>query len=375
MFRDDDIEAVVFVGGGHAHLHSLLRTSDFTERGCKVTLVNPSPYLYYSGMATGVISGAYTPEQDRIDVRRLVERGGGSFVQGRVTGVVREQRELLLEDGGRVGYDLASLCLGSEVATGNDENDEKFVIPVKPVENTVGIRNRILSYKGRGSGGPKVVVIGGGAAGCEVAANTANLMNSRNIGGRILIVEDGPFLLGASPNRACESMSSYLEDVGVEVLLNTTAVSYGAGGIQTGDGRRIEADLVVPAVGIVPRNVGYEPSVLTGEDGGLWVGPGLRSVSDPRLFGGGDSISFRGGALPRLGVFGIRQGPVLFRNLLSAVDGKPLETFEPQERYLYVLNLGDGTGLAIYGSFSWRGRAAMILKHRIDQNFVRQYDV
>ena len=173
-------------------------------------------------------------------------------------------------------------------------------------------------------------MIGGGAAGCEVAANAANLMNSQNIKGRILIVEDGPFLLGLSPNRARRSIASYLKGVGVEVLLNTTAVSYGAGGIETGDGRRIEADLVVPAVGIVPRSVGYEPFVLTGGDGGLWVGPSLRSVSDPRLFGGGDSISFRGDALPRLGVFGIRQGPVLFRNLLSAVDGKPLETFEPQ---------------------------------------------
>ena len=155
MFRGDDREAVVFAGGGHAHLHSLLHTPEFTKRGCKVTLVNPSPYLYYSGMATGVISGTYTPEQDRIDVRRLVERGGGNFVQGRVTGVARDEKELLLEDGGRVGYDLASLCLGSEVATRNDENDEKFVIPVKPVENTVGIRNRILSYKSRAPGGRK----------------------------------------------------------------------------------------------------------------------------------------------------------------------------------------------------------------------------
>ena len=373
MFRDGDNVAVVFAGGGHAHLHSLLRTSEFTKRGCRVTLINPSPYLYYSGMATGVISGTYTPEQDRVDVRRLVERGGGRFVEGRVAGVDRGEREILLDGGGSVGYGLASFCLGSEVASTNTGEAGGLVIPVKPVENMAEIRKRISSYKG--SVGPKVVVVGGGAAGCEVAANAANLMNSQNIKGRILIIEDSPSLLGLSPVKARKGIASYLEDVGVEVLLNTTVVSYGAGVVETGDGERIEADLVVPAVGIAPRSVRHEPFALTGDDGGLWVDQCLQSVSDPRLFGGGDAISFRGGALPRLGVFGIRQGPVIFRNLLSVLDGKLLETFEPQKRYLYILNLGDGTGLAIYGSFSWRGRTAMMLKHRIDQSFMRQYDV
>jgi hypothetical protein len=38
-----------------------------------------------------------------------------------------------------------------------------------------------------------------------------------------------------------------------------------------------------------------------------------------------------------------------------------------------VLNLGDGTGLAVYGRLSWRGRLAWRLKHRIDERFVREH--
>lgn len=364
---------VVFAGGGHAHLHSLLRTAELAGRGCEVTLINPSPYLYYSGMATGVISNTYTPEQDRIDVRRLVERGGGHFVQNRVSGVMADERELLLADGERVGYDLGSFCLGSEVAMEGFEVSGSPVIPVKPVENTAKIRDLILSHKSMD--GPRVLVIGGGAAGCEVAANAANLMRSQNVEGRITVAEAGSSLLGASPKKARRAIFSYLESLGVEVLLQTTIVSVVDGVASTAAGDELDAELIVPATGIVPRTIGRNSSLLTGGDGGLWVNHHLQSVSDRRLFGGGDSISFRGESLPRLGVFGIRQGPVIFHNLISALEKRPLETYTPQKRYLYILNLGDGTGLGIYGSFSWRGRSAMMLKHYIDQQFVRQYSV
>ena len=340
------------------------------ERGCEVVLVNPSPYLYYSGMATGVISGTYTPEQDRIDVRRLVERGGGHFLEGRVDGIQSREREVLLQDGERLSYDYASLCIGSEVA--GSAEDRNTVVPVKPVENTVEIRDRILNYDG--PGGPGVLVVGGGAAGCEVAANSANLMHRKDLGGRVTIAEARPSLLAMSSESAGRKIASYLRGLGVEVLTKSPVVSYEDGVAETKSGRKIEADLVVKAVGIVPRALGRGSPLLTGDDGGLWVNHYLQSVSDPRVFGGGDSISFRGVALPRLGVFGIRQGPVLFRNLLATLDGRPLEAYEPRRRYLYILNFGDGTGLAVYGALSWQGRLAMKLKHAIDHRFIGRYD-
>ena len=361
---------VVFAGGGHAHLHSLLNTARFVERGCEVVLVNPSPHLYYSGMATGVISGTYTPEQDRIDVRRLVERGGGRFVEDRATGVLREPGEILLESGGRIPYDYASFGIGSEVA--DSFGNAGRVVPVKPVENTAEIRNRILRHPG--VAGPNVLVVGGGAAGCEVAANAANLLRQNNLGGTVRIAEAGPALLGTSPEKAQRGVTAYLRKRGVEVLTKTPVVSYADGGAETGAERKLPADLIVASVGIAPRTLKRGSYLLSGEDGGLWVNSYLQSVSDPRIFGGGDSISFRGSALPRLGVFGIRQGPVLFRNLLAALEGRPLESYKPQKNYLYILNFGDGTGLAVYGTLCWRGRLPMMLKYAIDRRFMKLYD-
>ncbi len=369
----DNGPTLLLAGGGHAHLYSLLNTRFFAGCGVNVVLVNPSRFLYYSGMATGVISGDYPPVANRIDVRRLVERGGGSFVQGRVTGLRLRERAVTLEGGGAIRYDLASFCLGSEVPAVSGSGG--FVIPVKPVENTVEVRNRILGH--RAGSALRVLVVGGGAAGCEVAANAASLMARENVRGRVTLAEAGPILLESAPEKARRIIRRHLENRGVAVCLGTPIRSYGRGVVHTGDGRALEADLVVRAVGVVPRSVfrGLSPPVATGEDGGLWTNHFLQSISDPRVFGGGDSVSFRGEALPRLGVFGVRQGPVLFHNLLAALRGEPLREFKPQGRYLYVLNLGDGTGLAVYGPLAWRGRSAMKLKHAIDRRFVRRYGV
>ena len=116
-----------------------------------------------------------------------------------------------------------------------------------------------------------------------------------------------------------------------------------------------------------------ESGLATGGDGGLWVNRYLQSISDPRIFGGGDAISLRGEHLEKLGVFAIRQGPVLFHNLQAYLGGEPLKKFKPQKIYLYIINLGDGTGLAIYGSLVWRSRLAWRLKSCIDTKFVREF--
>src|SRR5699024_3302350 len=74
-------KTIVFAGGGHAHLYSLRRTGELVDAGYEVVLINPSRFLYYSGMAPGLLSRIYRPEEDRIDVRYLVKKGGGRFVQ------------------------------------------------------------------------------------------------------------------------------------------------------------------------------------------------------------------------------------------------------------------------------------------------------
>ena len=362
---------IALAGGGHAHLYTLRRAGELAGRGFDVALVNSSPYLYYSGMATGVVAGLYDQNETRIDVRRLVEAGGGRFFEGRVERVL--PGELLLESGGRVPFDAASFNLGSGTPDRAGPGEDEDVIPVKPVENAARLRDRALTLAK--SGGRRVLVAGGGAAGCEVTANLLALTGDvAGDGVRLTLAEAGERLLSEAPARAGGLMRAFLEERGVEVLPGSPVERMRDGLARAGE-LELPYDLFVSAVGLAPTDVFRRSAesgvdLLTGADGGLWVNRCLQSVSDPRLFGGGDSVAFRGESLPRLGVFAVRQAPVLFHNLQAALRGDPLKPYTPQRRYLYILNLGDGTALAVYGPLVYRGRAALALKHRIDSRFV-----
>ncbi len=355
---------IALAGGGHANLSALRRTGKLTGRGFDVVLVDPSEHLYYSGMATGVLSGTYKPGENRIGIRNLVERGGGRFVRGRVAEVLHRDRLLLLEDGRTVRYDAVSLCLGSGTRA------EDGTVPVKPVSNLERVRELLLAAEAGSA--PRIVVVGGGAAGCEVAVNLTALSREARLGAEVTLVEAARDLLPTSPRAARRIMRGHLEDLGIEAILGRRAVAQ-SGGAVLEDGREIRADLTLAALGVAPPGVFARSGLATGDDGALWVDRHLRSPNDHRVFGGGDAVAFRGGRLPRFGVYAVRQGPVLYHNLQAALRGEPLSSYRPQRHYLYVLDLGDGAGLAIYGSLAGRGRPALWLKHLIDRRFVRGY--
>jgi len=357
---------LVLAGGGHAHLYTLRRTPALVGGGFDVTLVNPSPYLWYSGMATGAISGDYPPEAHRLDVRTLVERGGGRFVEGRVERF--GEGYLILEGGEGVPFDAASATLGSETPIPAFARGAGGVVRSKPIEALGEVRERLL-----GAGQARVLVVGGGAAGCEISSNLVTLLERDSTDGCVTLIEREPSLLPEAPPGAGSALRARLEERGVEVLLGCSVASLEEGVARLEDGRELPYDLVVMATGVAPPSGVFRASGLpVGEGGGLWVDASLRSLGNGRLFGGGDSISFRGTGLPKLGVFAIRQGPVIHHNLKAVVTGEPLKEFRPQKRYLYVLNLGDGMGLAVYGGLWWRSRLAHRLKHVIDTRFVER---
>jgi NADH dehydrogenase FAD-containing subunit len=157
-------------------------------------------------------------------------------------------------------------------------------------------------------------------------------------------------------------MRERLGDLGVGVTLGRRAVAVDGGAVLD-DGVEIRADLVLAATGVDPPDVFARSGLATGDRCALWVDRHLQSPNDHRIFGGGDAVACRGNLLPRFRVFAIRQGPVLYPNLRATPRGQQLSSYRPQRRYLYVLDLGDGTGLAIYGPLTNRSRPALRLKH------------
>lgn len=139
------------------------------------------------------------------------------------------------------------------------------------------------------------------------------------------------------------------------------------------DGSRIDADVVVLALGLEANPLVHEMGLPTHSKNGLRINGRLYSIADQRVFAGGDCAAMEGFDLPKPGVFGVRQAVYIYANLLASSDGKLLAEYTPQKRYLAILNLGDGTALSTWGPFWWNGRSSMWLKDHIDRRFLEGY--
>ncbi len=360
---------VVLVGAGHAHLHVVSQARRFSEAGAELVLVEPGDF-WYSGLATGILGGQYAPDDGRVDVSRLARRAGCALIRARLVGIDAATRRIRLDDGTWLPFAALSLNLGSEVAGAVDGRERGT--PVKPIEG-------LLRADLRGD----VVIVGGGATGCEVAANLAAGKRDRDRAPRITLIARGPLLAGY-PAGAARRLARYLASRGIVLLRDRTALAIreAGGRLQValaGADRResaaesVSADRVLLATGLRPPAALSAMGLPSGPGGGLAVEPTLEARGLAGVFGVGDCVDFLPRPLPKLGVYAVRQAPVLADNLLATLRGDTLRPYRPQPVALSILNLGGEAALAAWGPLWWLGKVPMRWKDRLDLRFLAGY--
>lgn len=364
---------VVLVGAGHAHLAVADKAGEFARRGVELLLIDPGEF-WYSGSATGMLAGLYDDAFDRIDPARLIRSRGGVFRRDRMAGLSLDPPAVRLASGEEVAFDLLSLNLGSEVAVEKVEGAGEHAWPVKPIANLWRLRRRLEErFRDEPKRRPRVTVIGAGPTGCEVAACLRGLGRRHRAEVGVTLIASRDRLIPSENERAARRLRRDLEKRGVALRFESRAGCVEPGCVRLEDGTSLDTDETVIATGLrAPKLVGDLP-LAADATGGVHIGPTLQAEGDPRVFAAGDCARFLSRDLPKLGVFGVRQAQVLMPNLLARLDGKPLGEYEPQSRYLAILNYGDGSALAIRGRWHYAGRAAMVVKHYIDARFLAQY--
>ncbi|MFP3868702.1 MAG: NAD(P)/FAD-dependent oxidoreductase [Desulfobacteraceae bacterium] len=364
---------LVLVGGGHAHLTCLKNLRDFVDRGHRVTLISLSPYHYYSGMGPGMLSGIYRPEQIRFNVRKMAEAAGGVFVAGAVVRINPEKRILLLQSGEEMGYEVVSFNTGSFIPVEkiDIENQDK-IFTVKPIEKLLDAQQKIRELIQNRK--PRLLIVGGGPAGLEITGNTWRLVNDRRRQAQITLLA-GNKLLSRFPEKArCLALES-LQARGVEVIEGVHLSRLETEQAILTDGRRIAYDFAFLALGVKPSPLFLDSGLPAGPEGGLLVNDYLQSIAYPDIFGGGDCINLVSRPLDKVGVYAVRQNPILFHNLMAALEGRNLQPFDPGGDYLLIFNLGNGRAIFCRKNLILDGRLAFYLKDYIDRKFMRKYQV
>jgi NADH dehydrogenase FAD-containing subunit len=363
---------VVLLGAGHAHLYTIKRAAAFARHGCELTVVSPDVF-WYSGLATGMLGGFYPPELDQVDVAALTRRGGGCFVRDHVVGLDRKSRQVLLAQSARLSYDALSITLGSESpAITGAAPDSQRIFAVKPIRRLWDLRRAVERRLAEVPRGLRIVIAGGGATACEIAANLEHLIKLRGGNAEIVVLAAGDDLLDQLPRSAARKVERALVRRSI-CFRRRARVERVEQGYAVTAGEPEPFDFFVNATGLQPSPLIKHFGLPCNQRGAMLVDDHLRSPMDAAIHGGGDCIAVGDAELPRIGVYAIREAPILYENLLAALDSKPPARFRPQRRYLWIINLGDGTGLAVRGQLYWHGRMAFRLKDWIDRRFLREY--
>lgn len=362
---------LVLVGGGHAHMVALAKIGQIVDRGHRVTVIGTCPYHYYSGMGPGMLSGVYRPEQIRFETRRGVEKKGGRFIEDEVVRVDAASKVVYLSSGNSVTFDVISFNVGSYVPFSPVPETNKGIYRVKPIEGLMHAREHILALCGEKK--VSVAVIGGGAASVEIAGNVRRLLAEHNRHGYQVRLFSGQGLLEQFPERVRMAARHSLTRQSIRIFENTRVVSVKPGEISCDGGYEQRADIIFLATGVRPSPIFKRSEISTGPDGGMRVNRFLQSVDHPDIFGGGDCIYFEDQPLAKVGVYAVRQNPILYHNVMAAMEKNALKAFHPGGSYLLILNMGDGTGVFFKKGILLKGKPAFIAKDLIDRRFMHRF--
>jgi NADH dehydrogenase len=225
-----------------------------------------------------------------------------------------------------------------------------------------------------------IAIVGGGATGVELAAELYNAAAGLRHYGlevfdesrlRVTLVEAGPRILPALPEKLAEAAHAELEALGVRVLVGTAVKQVTAEAMITGTGETIQADLRVWAAGV------RGPDLLRDLDGlevtrsnQLVVRPTLQTTLDDRILAIGDCCFFKpDGAerpIPPRAQAAHQMAKTAYRNILALIGGKPLDAFVYRDRGSLVSlsrysTVGSLMGNLVGGRMAVEGRLARMV--------------
>lgn len=352
---------IVVVGGGAGGLELATRLGrSLGKRGkARITLVDADLTHLWKPLLHEVAAGSLNASENELNYVAQAKWNHFEFQIGRLCGLDRAARRIELaatldRDGQQLvparalEYDTLVIAIGSRTNDFGTAGAAEHCIFLDTIEQARRFHQRLLShYLSAHAGGDEngrinVAIVGAGATGVELAAelhNAALELSAYGLKGiqpqnmNITLIEAGPRVLPALPERISVPVHRTLEGLGVTVLTGAPVKEVSAEGMTLADGRVIPAVLKVWAAGI------KAPEFLAGLDGlesnrinQLLVRPTLQTTLDDDIFALGDCAACPLGDgsernVPPRAQAAHQQASLLAKTLVQRLEGKALTEY------------------------------------------------
>ncbi|WP_194789078.1 NAD(P)/FAD-dependent oxidoreductase [Pseudomonas sp. UFMG81] len=352
---------IVIVGGGAGGLELATRLGKTLgkRKQAEITLVDANLTHIWKPLLHEVAAGSLNSSEDELNYVAQAKWNHFNFQMGRMSGLDREIKQIqlaaTLDDDGRellpartLGYDTLVIAVGSNTNDFGTLGAAQHCLFLDSRKQAERFHQQLLNHYLRAHAGDvaseqiSVAIVGAGATGVELAAELHNAAHELAAYGldkiqpkdmHITIIEAGPRVLPALPERISVPVHKTLEKLGVTVMTNAAVSEVTADGLKTASGEVIQASLKVWAAGIrAPGFLKDIDGLETNRINQLVVRPTLQTTLDDNIFAFGDCAACpQPGSdrnVPPRAQAAHQQASLLAKSLKARLENKPLPTYE-----------------------------------------------
>ena len=365
---------LVLVGGGHAQIAVLKAFAMKPLPGLRLTLVTNSSRTPYSGMLPGYVEGLWQDEDLHIDLRHLAAAANARIIVAAVNGISADLQQIYFDDRPALSFDVLSINIGGQSNMTIIDGASNHAIPVKPIAKFQNHFETLISQKSSQNLPKKLAVIGGGAAGCELAlALITRWRAETGVAPELSLITDKDRLMPQMAPKAGNLVDKKLRESGAAILYGSRATTIDTDKLTIDSGKTIDFDVCFLVTQVAAPSWLADTGLDLDSDGFVMVAPTLQSTSHPYIFAAGDVATVSDNARPKAGVFAVRAGKFLARNLRRYILAESLISWTPQTDYLALIGTGDRRAIAVRGGIVMTGRLFWHLKCWIDRRFMKKF--
>ena len=349
---------VCIVGGGFGGLYTALKLESLNSSTLDITLVDSKEKFVFLPLLYELAIGIASVVEVTPTYQSLLGKKNIRFLQRIVNDVdVSSRRVNFKPVEGKddfIHYDQCVIALGSQPRTDMIKGASQYALPFYRADDAYHLRIKLRALKSSGKPVIRIVVVGGGYSGVEVAASIAQYLGKSKY--VISVVDRNPSIMSTSPpfNRdAAERWFIYtivatfcflahfpffirvLLGYGVSLCTNTAVQEIQENAVTLGDAQSgevysTESDLTIVTSGVEQSDVIKTIDLQKDPSGRLVTSRTLQCLRNPNVFALGDCSSVMGDKLPSTAQVAMQQSVIVANNLVKRAEIYALQGGEQQ---------------------------------------------
>ncbi|SNZ04424.1 NADH dehydrogenase [Natronoarchaeum philippinense] len=334
-------DTVVVLGAGYAGAGAVQQLEDELNGSTEIVWVSDTDYHLVLHESHRVIRDPSIQHKITIPVEEI-KSPATTFVEGEVTNLDVDDREVELADGDTIDYDYALVALGSQTAYYGIPGLEEHSLTLKSLDDALEIHEQVkAAAQDATRSDPAEVVIGGaGLSGIQSAGEVAEFRDKHNAPIEITLVEALEEIFPPGSDEIQRALREKLEAAGVNILTDDPITEATADAIEFDERDAIDYDVFVWTGGVTGRDA-MAGAELDNEHNRINAASTFET-SDERVFAIGDSAVIDQGEnpAPPTAQAAWQAAEVAGENLARAIDGRPLKTWAHKDKGT-VISIGD----------------------------------